>query len=96
MAVIVASCYWPSSKDIQLQCLHKLHKAWYMQGGKGAAAPTWATLQSWLHTESKHGILLVFENSEEMLHDDGTICEVLLLSMYVLADCSCQERKSQL
>ena len=38
--------------------------------------PTWATVQSWLDRMSKHGILLVFENSEEMLQDDDTTCEV--------------------
>ena len=48
-----------------------------MQGGTRAAPPTWATLRPWLRSQSKHGVLLVFENSEEMLQDDT--CEVLFM-----------------
>ena len=48
-----------------------------MQGGTGASPCSWATLQSWLDRRSMHGVLLVFENSEDMLQDDDTMCEVL-------------------
>ena len=54
-----------------------------MQGGTRAAPPTWATLRSWLRSQSKHGVLLVFENSEEMLQDDT--CEVLFMFQLVIA-----------
>lgn len=60
-----------------------------MQGGTGAAPPTWATLHSWLHRRKKHGVLLIFENSENMLQDEDTICEVLHMFLSVmLAVCS--------
>lgn len=47
-----------------------------MQGGTASAPATWATLQAWLHKQSKYGVLIVFENSEEMLQDASATWEV--------------------